>query len=162
MAALLGVGRRSKSPNAPSPRTGGGTRPADPVLRNGHPARHYRHREIDAYRAGGLIGHMLIGRGKPLEPSTVQRDMTTPSAIFKRAVKRGWTAESPYDEAEKVKIDFADSDFGGESVHPRPRYAPRADDVARLSAFIAAQMEPNVCGRRPNNHPPGPVEIAPA
>lgn len=51
---------------------------------------------IDAYRA-----HALVER--KLAPSTVLRDLTNLSGIFRRAKRLGWIATNPHDAAERVR-----------------------------------------------------------
>jgi integrase len=64
--------------------------------------------QIDAYRAHGLKRGGR--RGRPLKDTTVARDMTNISAILKRALRLGWIAANPYEDAEKIKyvppVDF--------------------------------------------------------
>jgi len=56
---------------------------------------------IDAFRAHALT----VGgaRGRPLKPSTVQRDLVLLSGILRRALRLHWIDVNPYDAAERVK-----------------------------------------------------------
>ena len=56
---------------------------------------------IDAFRAHALT----VGgaRGRPLKPSTVQRDLTLLSGILRRALRLRWIDSNPYEDAERVK-----------------------------------------------------------
>jgi integrase len=74
---------------------------------------------IDAYRL-----HGLVERG--LAPSTVQRDLTNLSGIFRRAKRKRWIVTSPYDDAERVKVTDS-GDFNVLSVE-------QLEAVARAAA----------------------------
>jgi integrase len=60
-------------------------------------------KRINEFRTAALLGDERIGRGRPLKRTTVSRDMTNLSAIFKRALEEGWIATNPYLTAKKVK-----------------------------------------------------------
>jgi integrase len=67
------------------------------------PIREITTKRINEYRTAALLGDERIGRGRPLKRTTVSRDMTNLSAIFKRALEEGWIATNPYLTAKKVK-----------------------------------------------------------
>lgn len=92
---------------------------------------------IDAYRLNGLVE-----RG--LSPSTVQRDLTNLSGIFRRAVRMKWIAASPYDDAERVRV-VASGDFNVltvEQVQAVARVAATAQDAAlyRVAAYTGLRQ----------------------
>jgi integrase len=78
---------------------------------------------IDAYRAHGLKHGCK--RGRPLKDTTVARDMTNVSAILKRALRLGWIAANPYEDAEKIKY-VAPAEFNVMSI-------PELEAVARAA-----------------------------
>jgi integrase len=92
---------------------------------------------IDAYRA-----HALTERA--LAPSTVQRDLTNLSGIFRRAVRMRWIQASPYDHAERVRV-VQSGDFNVLAVEQVEAVARRAaceQDAAmyRVAAYTGLRL----------------------
>lgn len=92
--------------------------------------------KIDEYRAHTL----MVGgaHGRPLKPSTVARDMTNLSAIFKRAIRKRWIAESPYTDCERIKLDYSDSDFNFLTVEEVFAIARAAQSEQESALYIVA------------------------
>jgi integrase len=79
---------------------------------------------IDAFRAHSLT---VGGRhGRPLKPTTVQRDLTNLSGILARALKLGWIERNPYVDAEKVKY-VPSGDFNVLTVRELEHVAQHGD-----------------------------------
>jgi integrase len=74
----------------------------------------------------------------------VQGDLTRLSGVFKRALRKGWITTSPYDDAERVKIDPSD-DFNVLSVVEVEAIARAAGDeqtaaLIRVAAYTGLRQ----------------------
>jgi integrase len=93
---------------------------------------------VDAYRGAALSGHENIGRGNPLAPNTVARDMTNLSAIFRRAVRLGRIASSPYEDCERVHIEDDEDEIVFLAVEEVYAVARAADTEQEAALYIVA------------------------
>jgi integrase len=91
---------------------------------------------IDAYRA-----HALVERH--LAPSTVLRDLTNLSGIFRRAKRLGWVTTNPHEDAERVRVKYS-GDFNVLSVEQLEATAraasPQDAALYRVAAYTGLRQ----------------------